>query len=40
LDWANAGYRPLEPDWYIEEVSWYEQGLADWLRTLEVPRIR
>ena len=40
LDWANAGYRPLEPDWYIEEVSWYERGLADWLRTVEVPRIR
>jgi hypothetical protein len=40
LDWANAGYRPLEPDWYIEEVSWYERGLADWLQTVEVPRTR
>ncbi len=37
LGWGNAGYRALEPDWYIEEVSWYEQGLADWLRTVEVP---
>ena len=40
LDWANTGYRPLEPHWYIEEVSWHERGLADWLRTVEVPRIR
>ena len=37
LDWANEGYRPLEPDWYIEEVSWYERALADWLELWRYP---
>jgi aminoglycoside/choline kinase family phosphotransferase len=33
LDWANSGYRALDADWYLEEVSYYEEELTDWLRT-------
>jgi hypothetical protein len=36
LDWANWGYRAALADSYIDELGWYEQELADWLRGAEV----
>jgi hypothetical protein len=35
LDWANAGYRALDPDWYLEEVGYYEAELTACLRTTQ-----
>jgi hypothetical protein len=34
LVWANWGYNPDSSEWYVEELTWCEQGLADWLRSV------